>query len=84
MGGQPLEGGRFVGEFGGYLNIPGVRSAIWRALRSRGYDAAAIDPWHFPGVEECTQVTWNQNLRYIQHQLTVIFPCVFSRHATYS
>jgi len=55
-GRQQLEGGRFVAEFGGYLNVVGVRSAIWKALRSRGYDAEVIDPWYFPGIEECTKL----------------------------
>lgn len=51
-----IEGGRFVAELGGALNIAGIRSAIHRALKKRGYDAKAMDPWYFPGVEECTKV----------------------------
>ena len=41
-------GGRFVGEFGGAGNIAAVREALHGALRRRGIDAAARDPWYFP------------------------------------
>ena len=45
-------GGRFVGEFGGKGNVGKIRSALYAALRTRGIDAAAIDPWYFPSAEE--------------------------------
>ena len=41
-------GGRFAGEFGGAGNIATVRDALHEALRRRGIDAAARDPWYFP------------------------------------
>lgn len=39
------QGGRFVGEFGGHLNVGSVRSQLHAVLNARGYDAAALDPW---------------------------------------
>ena len=41
-------GGRFVAEFGGAGNIATVRDALHEALRRRGIDASARDPWYFP------------------------------------
>lgn len=41
-------GGRFVAEFGGAGNVAAVREAVYGALRRRGIDAAARDPWYFP------------------------------------
>ncbi len=41
-------GGRFVAEFGGAGNIAAVRDAFHEALRRRGIDAVARDPWYFP------------------------------------
>ncbi|TFK48624.1 S-adenosyl-L-methionine-dependent methyltransferase [Heliocybe sulcata] len=46
------EGGRFVGEFGGFGNCVGVRSAMHAVLRRRGYDPQQLDPWFFPSVED--------------------------------
>ncbi|KAL1672957.1 S-adenosyl-L-methionine-dependent methyltransferase [Schizophyllum commune] len=45
-------GGRFAVEMGGMGNCIGVRAAIHAALRRRGRDPAAVDPWFFPSVEE--------------------------------
>ncbi|KAI4519725.1 S-adenosyl-L-methionine-dependent methyltransferase [Schizophyllum commune] len=45
-------GGRFAAEMGGMGNCIGVRAAIHAALRRRGRDPAAVDPWFFPSVEE--------------------------------
>ncbi|KAG8930261.1 hypothetical protein FRC01_003002 [Tulasnella sp. 417] len=44
--------GRFVGEFGGYLNCVGLRGAIHSVLRKRGYDPAELDPWYFPSTQD--------------------------------
>ncbi|KAJ9107570.1 hypothetical protein QFC21_001029 [Naganishia friedmannii] len=44
--------GRLVVEMGGGMNMIGVRSAIWQALKKRGVDPAPLDPWYFPRVEE--------------------------------
>ncbi len=41
-------GGRFVAECGGAGNIATVRDALHEALRRRGVDASARDPWYFP------------------------------------
>ncbi|GAA5823217.1 hypothetical protein JCM10212_001116 [Sporobolomyces blumeae] len=41
-------GARFVGEFGGFLNMIGVRSALHSALSRRGIDPNEVDPWFFP------------------------------------
>ncbi|KAF9534520.1 S-adenosyl-L-methionine-dependent methyltransferase [Crepidotus variabilis] len=49
-------GGRFVAEMGGYMNCIGVRSAIHRALRARGYNPQELDPWYFPSVEEYSKL----------------------------
>ncbi|KAF6757568.1 cyclopropane-fatty-acyl-phospholipid synthase [Ephemerocybe angulata] len=44
--------GRFVAEMGGFMNCIGVRSALYAAVRSRGYDPALYDPWYFPSMED--------------------------------
>ncbi|KAJ6466388.1 S-adenosyl-L-methionine-dependent methyltransferase [Mycena sanguinolenta] len=49
-------GGRLVVEMGGAMNCIGLRSALHRALKSRGYDAISLDPWFFPSVEEYTKL----------------------------
>lgn len=45
-------GGRFVAELGGQGNVAGIREAIHEALRGRGVDPRAVDPWRFPTPEE--------------------------------
>lgn len=45
-------GGRFVGEMGGNGNVAAIRRALHSALRARGVDPEAVDPWYYPGVEE--------------------------------
>ncbi|KAJ7366554.1 S-adenosyl-L-methionine-dependent methyltransferase [Mycena albidolilacea] len=49
-------GGRLAVEMGGAMNCIGLRSALHRALKSRGYDPIALDPWFFPSVEEYTKL----------------------------
>lgn len=44
-------GGRFVAEFGGHGNVAAVRTALHSALRHRGIDPLACDPWYFPSAE---------------------------------
>lgn len=44
--------GRFVGEFGGAGNVAHIQAALHRRLGERGVDAAAVDPWYFPGTTE--------------------------------
>ncbi|KAF9067940.1 S-adenosyl-L-methionine-dependent methyltransferase [Rhodocollybia butyracea] len=48
--------GRFVGEFGGFLNCVGLRIALTSVLKSRGYDPIERDPWFFPSPEEYTKL----------------------------
>ncbi|KAF8208602.1 S-adenosyl-L-methionine-dependent methyltransferase [Mycena galopus ATCC 62051] len=48
--------GRLVVEMGGAMNCIGIRSALHRALKSRGYDPISLDPWFFPSVEEYTKL----------------------------
>jgi trans-aconitate methyltransferase len=43
--------GRFVAEMGGAGNVAAVRRSLHRALRGRGIDAKAFDPWYFPEAE---------------------------------
>jgi trans-aconitate methyltransferase len=45
-------GGRFVGEFGGHGNVVAVEQAMMEAFKARGMDAAALNPWYFPTVED--------------------------------
>jgi trans-aconitate methyltransferase len=45
-------GGRFVGEMGGAGNVGRVKDALAAALKRRGHDAAAADPWYFPSPED--------------------------------
>ncbi|GLB38283.1 putative UAA transporter family protein [Lyophyllum shimeji] len=49
-------GGRIVAEMGGFMNCIGVRSALYGALRSRGYDPVARDPWYFPSMEDYVKI----------------------------
>lgn len=46
------QGGRFVGEFGGYGNVATIVAALESALVRRGIDAKAFNPWYFPSIEE--------------------------------
>ncbi|GAA6016698.1 hypothetical protein JCM10207_000151 [Rhodosporidiobolus poonsookiae] len=45
------KGGRFAGEFGGALNMVGVRSTLHSVLEEYGVDASTVDPWFFPTPE---------------------------------
>jgi SAM-dependent methyltransferase len=44
--------GRFVAEMGGAGNVAAVRRALGDALKRRGLDADAVDPWYFPTPED--------------------------------
>ena len=41
-------GGRFVGEFGGHLNVAAIRVALHVVLQRRGVDGPSRSPWYFP------------------------------------
>jgi trans-aconitate methyltransferase len=56
-------GGRFVGEFGGHGNIEKVMTAIDSALRTRGIDSEALNPWYFPTTHEYRQKLERHNFR---------------------
>ncbi len=45
-------GGRFVAEMGGAGNVAKLKGAVVAALKRRGIDGEALDPWYFPTVEE--------------------------------
>jgi len=45
-------GGRFVAEFGGYGCVATIKRALIDALRRRGIDGDALNPWYFPTVED--------------------------------
>jgi trans-aconitate methyltransferase len=54
-------GGRFVGEFGAKGNVETVRSALHEALRRRGIDPLAVDPWYFPSAEDFSNLLVNSS-----------------------
>jgi trans-aconitate methyltransferase len=45
-------GGRFVAEMGGDGCIAKIKTALIDALRRRGIDANALNPWYFPTIED--------------------------------
>ncbi len=45
-------GGRFVAELGGFGCVGAVVGALTTALAKRGIDAASVNPWYFPTVED--------------------------------
>lgn len=44
-------GGRFVGEFGGFMCTIGLRIALYQVLRNRGIEPAKVDPFYHPPPE---------------------------------
>ncbi|KAG5648389.1 hypothetical protein DXG03_004963 [Asterophora parasitica] len=52
-------GGRIVAEMGGFMNCIGVRGALHRALKTRGYDPVERDPWYFPSMEDYAKLLVN-------------------------
>jgi trans-aconitate methyltransferase len=48
-------GGRFVGEFGGHGCVETVKRALVAALKRRGIDGDALNPWYFPTVEDYSE-----------------------------
>lgn len=45
-------GGRFVGEFGGHMNVAACKTAMIAVLNARGLDGASFSPWYFPTPAE--------------------------------
>lgn len=56
-------GGRFVGEMGGQGNVARLRAAMHHALRQRGIDPDAVDPWYFPTSDEYAAVLRHSGFR---------------------
>jgi hypothetical protein len=56
--------GKLAVEMGGGMNMIGVRAALWQAVRERGRDPAALDPWYFPRVEEYRRVSTGVSVMY--------------------
>ncbi|KII86629.1 hypothetical protein PLICRDRAFT_163835 [Plicaturopsis crispa FD-325 SS-3] len=67
------QGGRFVGEMGGFTNCIGVRSAIHHVLKQRGYDPEKLDPWFFPSVDEYSELLQAASFRPTHVSLTPRF-----------
>ena len=44
--------GRFVAEMGGFCCVATIRNALYEALRDRGINPQAYDPWFFPTADE--------------------------------
>ncbi|KAK4047814.1 hypothetical protein OIV83_005157 [Microbotryomycetes sp. JL201] len=49
-------GGRFVAEMGGFMNVAGVRAALYDAVAKRGQDPASLDPFYWPTPAAHTRV----------------------------
>ncbi|KAM0787150.1 hypothetical protein ACM66B_006401 [Microbotryomycetes sp. NB124-2] len=49
-------GGRFVAEMGGFMNVAGVRAALYEEVASRGADPASLDPFYWPTPAAHTRV----------------------------
>jgi SAM-dependent methyltransferase len=56
-------GGRLVAEFGGAGNVARIEAALMKALERRGFDAAAANPWYFPGPDDYTALLTGQGFR---------------------
>ncbi|KAK7048129.1 hypothetical protein R3P38DRAFT_2867546, partial [Favolaschia claudopus] len=63
-------GGILAAEMGGAMNCIGIRSALHRAIKSRGRDPLSIDPWFFPSVEEYTKLLTAASFEPLQIILT--------------
>ncbi|KAI9259022.1 S-adenosyl-L-methionine-dependent methyltransferase [Phascolomyces articulosus] len=48
--------GRFVAEFGGFMNCGEVHTALITALNRRGHDGKALSPWYFPSEAEYSKL----------------------------
>jgi len=62
-------GGLFAAEFGGWGNCVGVRSALHSALRKRGYDPIARDPWYFPSTESYSKLLISEGFEVVDISL---------------
>ncbi|KAK1217283.1 hypothetical protein PQX77_020075 [Marasmius sp. AFHP31] len=60
------QGGRFVGEMGGFMNCIGIRLALHLVLERRGYEPESLDPWFFPSTEEYSKLLTQSGFE-VQH-----------------
>ncbi|KAJ3102156.1 hypothetical protein HK100_004417 [Physocladia obscura] len=49
---KPAGNGRFVAEFGGFLNCATVHAGLINALSRHGHDGKSVSPWYFPSPDE--------------------------------
>ncbi|MEO1785024.1 methyltransferase domain-containing protein [Thermodesulfobium sp. 4217-1] len=63
------EGGRFVAEFGGKGNVDMVIKAIYEAFSKYEIDAAKLNPWFYPSVEEYAPLLESQGFKVIEAYL---------------
>ncbi|KAG1149052.1 hypothetical protein G6F37_001549 [Rhizopus arrhizus] len=49
-------GGRFVAEFGGFMNCAEIHTALIAALNKRGLDGQSYSPWFFPSAEQYSRM----------------------------
>lgn len=63
------EGGRFVAEFGGQGNVDMVIKAIYEVRSKYEIDAAELNPWFYPSVEEYTSLLEKQGFQIIEAYL---------------
>ncbi|KAJ3392105.1 hypothetical protein HDU84_004814 [Entophlyctis sp. JEL0112] len=57
--------GRFVAEFGGFLNIATVHAALINELKRRNIDGKQVSPWFFPKAEEYREILEAQGFKSI-------------------
>ncbi|KAI7875254.1 S-adenosyl-L-methionine-dependent methyltransferase [Mucor mucedo] len=63
--------GRFVAEFGGFMNIGEIQTGLITALNKRGHDGAAYSPWYFPSAEQYSNLLTQNGFQVVQAE---IFP----------
>jgi len=64
-------GGRFVGELGGHGNVARIERAVTEALRRRGQDPDAANPWYFPNEADYRRLLESQG--FVVNQIA-LFP----------
>lgn len=60
-------GGRFVAEFGGQGNVQALVTALFAALKQRGYsECESWNPWYFPSISDYSARLERQGLEVTQ------------------
>ena len=67
--------GRFVAELGGEGNVQAIQEALHAALKARGIDPVAVDPWYYPSAEAYTSKLQDAGFR-VQQMLLIPRPTV--------